>query len=108
MISLRQLSDKLGRKWIWIGVAAMPAIHFYYVQEMIAALIMFSVLFAVVAAVVLIISLLDRVSQYAMTWAEVGVARVLHRVVDAAEGVIASPVWAQAVSHRFRREQLRK
>ena len=73
---------------------------------MIAALIIFSVLFVVAATVVLIIFLLDRASQHVMTWAEAGMARVLHRVVDAVEGIIASPVWA--VPHRFRKEQLRK
>ena len=50
----------------------------YYVQEMIAALIMFSVLFVAVAVVVLILFLLDRASQYAMTWAEAGVVRLVH------------------------------
>jgi hypothetical protein len=108
MISFRRLSELATRnRWIWIGLAAVPAIHFYYVQEMIAALIMFSVLFVVVAAAVLIIFLLDRASQHVMTWAEAGAARVLHWVLDAVEGIIAGPVH-QALPHRFRKEQLRK
>ena len=73
------------------GLVAVPGIHFYYVQEMIAALIIFSFVFVVVAAFVLIIFLLDRASQHVITWAEAGVARVLHRVVDAVEGVTAGP-----------------
>jgi hypothetical protein len=108
VISFRQLSHELSAtnwKWTWIGLGALPAIHFYYVQEMIAALIMFSVLFVGAAIVVLIIFLLDRASQHVMTWAEAGVAWAVHRVVDAVEGNIASAVWAQAVPHRFRREQ---
>ena len=110
MISFRRLYElaTYRKRWIWIGVAAVPAIRLYYVQEMIAALIMFSVLFVVAATVVLIIFVLDRASQHVMTWPEAGLVRVLHRVVYSVEGIIASPVWAQAVPHRFRKEQLRK
>ena len=83
MISLRQLSQKLARtdakKWIWIGLAAVPAIRLYYVREMLAALIMFSVLFVAAATIALLIFLLDRASQHAMIWAEAGVARLAHR-----------------------------
>ena len=83
MISFNRLSKQLagtgGKKWIWVGLAAVPAIHFYYVQEMIAALIMFSVLFLAAATLVLIIFLLDQASQHAMMWAEAGVARLVHR-----------------------------
>ena len=52
---------------------------------MIAALIMFSVLFVGVSVIVLIIFLLDRTSQYAMTWAQAGITRLVHRVVDASK-----------------------
>jgi hypothetical protein len=108
MISFRQLLDKLGRKWIWIGLAAVPAIRLYYVQEMIAALIIFSVLFVGASTVVLILYLLDRASEHITAWAEVGVARVVRRVVDAVENIIAGPVWAQTVPDRFRKEQLKQ
>ena len=85
MISFTRSSNKsaaIDRKsWIWVGsaAAALPAIRLYYVQEMIAALILFSVLFVAVATVVLIIFLLDRASEHAMTWVEAGVARLVHR-----------------------------
>ena len=83
MTSFTQWSHKLAgtdtKKWAWLGLAAVPAIHFYYVQEMIAALIMFSVVFAGAATVALIIFLLDRAGQQAMTWAEASVARLVHR-----------------------------
>jgi hypothetical protein len=75
---------------------------------MIAALIIFAFLFVGVSTVVLIIFLLDRVSQYVMTWGEAGLVRVAHRVVDAVEAIIASPVLVQAVPHRFRKEQLKE
>jgi hypothetical protein len=93
VISFRQLSHKLAgtdtKKWIWIGLAglaAVPTIRLYYVREMIAALIMFSVLFVGVAALVLIVFLLDRASQHAMIWAEAGVARLAHRGKGASHG----------------------
>ena len=83
MISLRRLLVKLagtnGKRWIWIGLAAVPAIRFYYVREMIAALIIFSVFFLAAATVVVIVFLLDRASEYAVTWAEAGMARLIHR-----------------------------
>ena len=89
MISLRRLLHKLAgtkaKKWIWIGLAAVPAMRFYYVQEMIAALIIFSVLFTGVATVVLVIFLLDQASQKVVVWAEAGVAWLVHRVVDASK-----------------------
>jgi hypothetical protein len=88
MISFRRLSElaRTNRKrWIWIGLAAVPTIRFYYVQEMIAALIIFSVFFLVVSTVVLIIFLLDRASQQIVVWAEAGVARLVHWVVDASK-----------------------
>lgn len=89
VISISRLSHKLagtGRKsWIWIGLAAIPALRLYYVREMIAALIIFSVFFAGAATVGLVIFLLDRVSQHAMAWAEAGVTRLVHRVVDASK-----------------------
>src|SRR5260370_829632 len=89
--------------WTRVPQVVLPAIRLYHVQEMIAALIMFSVLFVGAFTVVLIIFLLDRASQHLITWAEAGVARVVHRVVDAVEGITASPVWA----HRFRKEKFK-
>ena len=92
MISFRELSDKLAgterKRWIWIGLAAVPAIRFYYVREMIAALMIFSVLFMGVATVVLFVFLLDRASEQVMTWAEAGVARLVHRGKAASDGDI--------------------
>ena len=42
----------------------------FYVREMIAALIMFSILFALVAVAALIVFVLDRAGQGALGWAE--------------------------------------
>jgi len=113
VISLKQLSHKastINRKtWIWIGLGlvAVPALHIYYVQEMLAALIVFSLLFVAVSTAVLTIFLLVRTIKPIIAWATPKVRRLANQSVDAVEGVIASPVWAQAVPHRFRREQLK-
>jgi hypothetical protein len=91
VISLKRFLNKLAgtntKKWIWIGLAAVPAIRLYYVREMIAALIIFSVFFVGAATVVLIVFLLDRASQHAMAWAEAGVVRLVHRGRGASHAV---------------------
>jgi hypothetical protein len=69
----------------WGGLLALATLKFYYVQEMIAALVIFSVLFVGAATVVLIIFLLDRASQQIVVWAEAGVARLVHRVARASK-----------------------
>ena len=92
MISFKELSDKLagthGKRWLWIGLAGVPAIRLYYVREMIAALMIFSVLFAAVATFVLFIFILDRASEQVLTWAEAGVVRLVHRGKGASHGDI--------------------
>jgi hypothetical protein len=91
MVSFREFSNKLWpanwSKWIWIGLAVVSALRFYYVQEMIAALIIFSILFVAMAIALLVIFLLDRIGQQVLIWTEVGVIRLWHWVVDAIEGI---------------------
>jgi hypothetical protein len=109
--SLKQLQQKLPAitrtmvrtKWTWIGLAAVFALRFFYVREMIAALMIFSVLFAAGAIVVLAVFLLDRVSYQIVIWAEAGLGSLVHWV-SAAAGSFARPALSQAVSHRFRKE----
>jgi hypothetical protein len=79
VISFKSVSEKRARKWMWFGLAALAAIQLYYVQEMIAALILFSILFALVAGVALVLFLLDRASQRTLAWAEPRTARLARR-----------------------------
>ena len=104
------MQHKLARSWKWIliGFAALPAIRLYYIHEMIAALIIFSVLFLGMLMVLLILFLLDRASQQILVWTELGIVRGLHWVVYGGEGMIARPVWAHAVTHCFRKEQVKE
>ena len=112
MISLKRLQHNLPAllrmiartKWIWIGLAAALALRVYYIREMIAALMIFSVLFAAGAVVALAVFLVDRLSQQIVIWAEAGIRPVAHWVSDATEGIFATPAWVQALPHRFRKE----
>jgi hypothetical protein len=87
VISLRQLSHKASainrKKWIWIGLGlvAVPALQIYYVQEMLAAVIAFSLLFVAVSTAVLTIFFLVRTIKPVIAWATPKVTRVVHRSV---------------------------
>jgi len=67
---LRKLSKRLVPAVLLVFLFVILAIRFYYVQEVIAALAIFSLLFAVVAAAVLVIYLIDRARQRTLDWAE--------------------------------------
>jgi len=102
--SLPGVNEKKARKWLWYGLAALAAVQLYFVQEMMAALVLFSVLFAVASAVVVLVYLFDRASQRAMAWAE-------------SQGMLAARyaqrtwAWVEEVSrkqlHRLRSETAR-
>jgi hypothetical protein len=66
---------KKARKWLWIGLAAFAALQVYLVRELIAALVLFSVIFAVVTVAAVVLYLLDRASQRTLEWAEPQTAR---------------------------------
>jgi len=63
---------------MWFGLAALAAIQLYYVQEMLAALLIFAVLFAVVSVAALTVYLLDRAGERALDWAEPHAAKAAH------------------------------
>lgn len=69
MICMKSAFNSKVRKWTLLGLAALAAIWLYQVQEMIAALAIFSVLFALAAGAVLTIFLLDRAGQRTLAWA---------------------------------------
>ena len=57
-------------EWILIGVAAILAMRFYYVREMLAALALFSVLFGCVAAMLAVLFIFDRAGRAATEFLE--------------------------------------
>jgi hypothetical protein len=79
---------KQARKWLWIGLAAFVALQIYLVQELLAAMILFSIIFVVVAVAALVIYLLDRAGQRTIDWAEPQTLKAAHaarKAIDRAE-----------------------
>ena len=63
------VSEKKARKWMWAGLAALVALQMYFVQEMLAALMLFAGVFVIVALIALVIYLVDRAGQWSIGWA---------------------------------------
>jgi len=103
VISLKSISKVKGKNWLWFGLAAFAAIQLYYVQEMLAALLLFSILFAVAAIVALILFAVDRAGENALAWAE-------PRVIHATKSARLRPRFEEAskrLLHRLRSETAR-
>jgi hypothetical protein len=62
---------------MWVGLAAVAALQFYYVQEMIAAFVVLAVLFAVIAGAGLLVFLVDRASDRTLGWIETSALALL-------------------------------
>jgi hypothetical protein len=60
----RVFSEKKARKWMWIGLAVFVALQIYFVQEMLAALMLFTGIFVVCAVIALVLYLIDRASRW--------------------------------------------
>jgi hypothetical protein len=102
----RKLSAFCGKKWVLIGVGFVAglAVHIYYVQELLAGLILFSLLFVGAYVAGLAVFFLVRASKPAVAWAAPYAGRAGRWWVDSAERTIASPIWARAVRQGLRRE----
>jgi hypothetical protein len=66
---MKSVTNMKARNWIFLGLAVLAAIRLYRVQEMVAALAIFSALFVLAAGTALFLFLLYRVSQRSMAWA---------------------------------------
>ena len=77
MFSPWSVPEKKVRKWMWIALAIVAALQFYYVQEMIAAFVVLGVLFALVAGAGLLVFLVDRASARTLSWIELFVLALL-------------------------------
>jgi hypothetical protein len=62
-------NEKKARKWMWVGLAAFVALQIYFVQEMLAALILFTGVFVLFAIVALVLYVIDRAGQWGLGWA---------------------------------------
>jgi uncharacterized membrane protein YqjE len=65
----QKFSEKKARKWMWAALAAFVALQVYFVQEMVAALILFTGVFVVLALIALIFYLVDQAGQWSIGWA---------------------------------------
>ncbi len=70
--------EKKVRKYLWIGLAIVAGLQFYYVREMIAAFVVLGVIFAVIAGAGLLVFLVDRASERTLSWVENTALAVLH------------------------------
>jgi len=71
------LSEQKARKWLWIALAAFVGLQIYFVQEMLAALILFTGIFIVVAVVALVLYMVDQASRWGLGVAEQQAKRAL-------------------------------
>jgi hypothetical protein len=67
--AIQVFSEKRARKWIWIGLAAFVALRTYIVQEMLVALVLFTIAFVVFAIVALVLYVVDSAGQWGLGWA---------------------------------------
>jgi hypothetical protein len=71
-------SENKARRWMWGFLIALGALQIYYVQEMLAALFLFTLAFAVFAVIALAIYAANRASQASLARVE-PIARVAAR-----------------------------
>jgi len=113
VISFAEFSHKLsafsGKKWVLIGIGFVAglAVHIYYVQELLAGLVLFSLLFVGIYLAALVVFFLGRASKPVMAWAAPYAGRAGRWCVDSVERAIASPMWTRAVQQELRREHRR-
>jgi hypothetical protein len=92
-----RISHRKTFKRMALATTALIAIRLFFVQQLIAAFLLFSVLFACIACVALILFLLDEAVQTALAWAEMfmrAFGRAAWRGWELAEGV-ALGRWSQ-------------
>jgi hypothetical protein len=82
-------SQGMARKLWWLsGLGVLVALKFYYVREMIAALMIFSALFVIGAAMVLVLFILDRITQSTFAWAESGAGRLARWAANSSAAIV--------------------
>ncbi|HXC33476.1 MAG TPA: hypothetical protein VNZ56_13435 [Verrucomicrobiae bacterium] len=60
----RVFSEKKARKWMWVALGVFVALQIYFVQEMLAALMLFTGLFVVCGVIALGLYLIDKASRW--------------------------------------------
>ena len=62
----RVFSEEKARKWLWIALGAFVALQIYFVQEMLAALMLFTGIFIIGAIIALVLYLVDQASRWGL------------------------------------------
>ena len=62
----RVFSEKKARKWMWVALGVFVALQIYFVQEMLAALMLFTGLFMVCGVIALVLYLIDKASRWGL------------------------------------------
>ena len=62
------INEKKARKWMWAGLLALAALQIYFVQELLAALLLFALAFVIIAIAALGLWLADMAGQRGFTW----------------------------------------
>jgi hypothetical protein len=60
----RVFSEKRARKWVWVALGVFVALQIYFVQEMLAALMLFTGLFVACGVIALGLYLIDKASRW--------------------------------------------
>ena len=63
-------NEERARKWMWAFLVALVAFQIYFVRELLAALLLFTMGFAVLAGIALILYLAQQAGQQSMAWVE--------------------------------------
>ena len=101
MFSPWSVPENKARKWLWIGLAVVASLQFYYVQEMIAAFVVLAVVFAVIAGAGLLVFLVDRASERTLSWIETSALMVL-RTIRRGVGLASEFTAKRAAARRCR------
>jgi hypothetical protein len=84
LVKVRQVwGEQKARKWMWAGLGALVAIQIYFVQELLAALMIFTGIFVVCALIALVMYLVGGAGRWGLGVAE----QQAKRAVAAAEEI---------------------
>ncbi len=83
-----------ARRWMWWFLAALVALQVYFVRELIAALLLFTLGFAVIGGILLAILFVKQAGEVSLAWAEPrarGVAQAARRGMEYIEEFSRKP-----------------
>jgi hypothetical protein len=67
---IKKIWHQKSFRWTLLAIGVLGGLNLYFVQQMIAAFLIFSALFACLAGILLVVFLIDYVGQASLGWAE--------------------------------------